>query len=1061
MDTVTLRMQLKLHSNGEFSADELGEGCEEPCDPYDIGEGAKEIKAVRRRKEDPMHVMHPNLDPHRHLNPAFAEATRRGLLKAMGRNPKRQPILGTQPHVPSPPGALRTDHTPMACAGYLFYSCGDEWCPLSEHPCAQAGDTEGCCHYDHDSNKCVIASTSVGAPLIECALDEDGITDCDDYLGSDYMANNEIEDMPEPSPSTSVSPVPLSPTASTSFSPSTTPSASEIIYVPPLAPTRFQSQAKPPPPDCDDSVANPDGGIAVNVEAAPPLPAIKGADRIEEIPSRANQAVVTSTLNYLSSLTLEQIMADPKWMGAPPQWPYWAEDSRTIYFDQAQPDTDRNALWSIGRASGEPQRVSDALRSKAPTYRGVWDIKSRRKLYIFDGDVYLADTQGQRQPLMRTSRGERDPMWTTDPEVIAYRRGQDWLAHDLRTGRERQLIILRTSDDPAEEDEMSFLEQQQQRLFSTLAEQKAQEDDDRDHWDGVRQADPWMMPPPVYLGDDIDIKQSSLSPDLRHMLVVTSPSGSEPQQDEMPIYVTRSGYVETETLRRKVGEGGDQTEGLLLIDLAAGSVQPVPLAGLPGASDDPLAALRDEPQTAARSLSVLDIQWHPSGGLAAVQLRADDNKDRWIITVAPGEDTPSTQLVHRLTDPAWVPWSFNELGWLPDRRRAALWFLSEETGYSHLYLHEDQDITPLTSGDHEVSSVQVSPDGRWLYYTANADHPGVYEVWRAPVAGGVNEPVTALGGRNRYTLSPDGDWLLIRHGETGRPPEIFVQRARPGAAATRRTDTLSDAFRAIDWVEPELVTVPSAHGAGVIYGRLYAPAEPSAEPAAEPRPAVLFIHGAGYMQNAHAGWSYYFREFMFHTLLVQNGYVVLDLDYRASAGYGRDWRTAIYRQMGTPEVEDLMDGADWLAENHGVDRDRVGLYGGSYGGFLTLMGLFTQPGSFAAGAALRPVTDWAHYNHGYTANILNTPALDPEAYLRSSPIEHAAGLADPLLICHGLMDENVVAQDAIRLTQRLIELEKQDWELALYPLERHGFVEPSAWLDEYRRIFKLFETHLN
>jgi dipeptidyl aminopeptidase/acylaminoacyl peptidase len=222
----------------------------------------------------------------------------------------------------------------------------------------------------------------------------------------------------------------------------------------------------------------------------------------------------------------------------------------------------------------------------------------------------------------------------------------------------------------------------------------------------------------------------------------------------------------------------------------------------------------------------------------------------------------------------------------------------------------------------------------------------------------------------------------------------------------------------------------------------------------------VFIHGAGYLQNAHLGWSTYFREFMFHSLLVERGYVVLDMDYRASAGYGRDWRTAIYRRMGTPELEDLQDGVAWLAANRNVDPARVGVYGGSYGGFLTLMALFREPELFACGAALRPVTDWAHYNHGYTSNILNVPAIDPEAYETSSPIEFAEGLQAPLLICHGMLDDNVFYKDSVRLAQRLIELEKENWELASYPAEAHGFREPSAWLDEYRRIFKLFEMHL-
>ena len=124
------------------------------------------------------------------------------------------------------------------------------------------------------------------------------------------------------------------------------------------------------------------------------------------------------------------------------------------------------------------------------------------------------------------------------------------------------------------------------------------------------------------------------------------------------------------------------------------------------------------------------------------------------------------------------------------------------------------------------------------------------------------------------------------------------------------------------------------------------------------------------------------------------------------------------------------------------------------------MAMFTAPDVFAAGAALRPVTDWAHYNHGYTSNILNVPQGDSLAYVRSSPIYHAEGFKGALLICHGLVDTNVHAQDSIRLAQRLIELRKKNWELALYPVESHGFTEPTSWMDEYRRILKLFEINL-
>ena len=164
--------------------------------------------------------------------------------------------------------------------------------------------------------------------------------------------------------------------------------------------------------------------------------------------------------------------------------------------------------------------------------------------------------------------------------------------------------------------------------------------------------------------------------------------------------------------------------------------------------------------------------------------------------------------------------------------------------------------------------------------------------------------------------------------------------------------------------------------------------------------------------------------------------------------------------MGHPELEDFRDGVDYMVENYGVDKSRIGIYGGSYGGFMTCIAMFRAPGLFKAGAALRSVTDWSHYNHGYTSNILNTPGIDPEAYRMSSPIEFADGLQDPLLIATGMQDNNVFFQDSVLLVQRLIELEKRDFEIAIYPMDPHGFIHAASWLDEYRRIFKLFETNL-
>ena len=159
---------------------------------------------------------------------------------------------------------------------------------------------------------------------------------------------------------------------------------------------------------------------------------------------------------------------------------------------------------------------------------------------------------------------------------------------------------------------------------------------------------------------------------------------------------------------------------------------------------------------------------------------------------------------------------------------------------------------------------------------------------------------------------------------------------------------------------------------------------------------------------------------MFHNLLADNGYTVLDIDFRASEGYGRDHRTAIYRHMGSWDLEDQITGKNLLVDSLGIDGNRVGIYGGSYGGFITLMALLNRPQEFACGAALRSVTDWMHYNHEYTSNILNYPDTDSLAYWRSSPINFAENLEKPLLMLHGMVDDNVQFQDVVRLSQRFI-----------------------------------------
>jgi dipeptidyl aminopeptidase/acylaminoacyl peptidase len=367
---------------------------------------------------------------------------------------------------------------------------------------------------------------------------------------------------------------------------------------------------------------------------------------------------------------------------------------------------------------------------------------------------------------------------------------------------------------------------------------------------------------------------------------------------------------------------------------------------------------------------------------------------------------------------------------------------------------EGGEARSLTSGNWEVLDVRQSRDRSRFFLTASKDSLYEQQVYEMDGNGGPLARLTAASGKHTAVLSPDDRWLADIYSYTNKPPELYVQEAKAQAESRKLTSSPAPEFRDYPWQDAPIITFKARDGVDVP-ARLYKPAS-----SRRGGPGVVFVHGAGYLQNVDKKWSTYYHEYMFHHILMERGFTVIDVEYRGSAGHGRDWRTAIYEHMGGKDLDDIVDAAKYLASAQGVDPKKIGLYGGSYGGFMTLMAMFTTPNLFAAGAALRPVTDWAHYNHGYTSDILNVPQSDPEAYRRSSPIYFAQNLKGALLICHGMVDTNVEFQDSVRLVQRLIELHKENWQLAVYPVENHGFVQPSSWADEYKRILALFETNL-
>jgi dipeptidyl aminopeptidase/acylaminoacyl peptidase len=770
-------------------------------------------------------------------------------------------------------------------------------------------------------------------------------------------------------------------------------------------------------------------------------------------------------------ITLEQIMSDPDWMGRSPQSWYWGDDNQTIFYKQKRAGSPLSDLYRQATLDKEAEKVKLAQMHVVSDRNAQRNKANTHEVYTFEGNVFVKELASlDVQQLTYTSAYEYSTMFLNNGNV-AYRVGNKFFEHDLSSNKIIELANLQLKKDPKDSDEsQSYIASEQHDLIAYVALQKRNSELRKNQQEKLKAQNATLTKSNFYLGDNKRINHASLSPNGDKIIVsISSGESSQADSDTMPNYIADDGHIKAEKVRQRVADNRQYNDELFLLDLKSGQKFPLSYEVLPGADEDVLASVKTEnyqregkvyqSKKSPRNIHVMQanspIQWHENGKQVAVLLEAWDNKDRWLTTVNLMENKLESQ--HRLHDDAWINWSFNEFGWLKGDN--TLYYLSEETGYSHLYSKNlAGKAKQLTRGQFEISDVSLTQDKSRFVFKANKKHPGIYEIYQVDIKSGQFSALTDLGGMNDYALSPDDSTLLIEHSTVAMPPELYVKALKDDATAIRLTHTVSEKFLSMPWTAPSVVAVPSSYQDEPVYSRVYLPKD--YDKTADKNRAVMFSHGAGYLQNSHLGWSGYFREYMFHSMLVQQGYVVIDMDYRASAGYGRDWRTAIYRHMGKPEVQDMRDGVNWLVDNANVDRQRIGTYGGSYGGFLTLMSMFTQPDLFQSGSALRLVSDWAYYNHGYTSNILNTPGDDAIAYERSSPIYFAEGLEKPLLINAPMVDDNVFFQDTVRLVQRLIELEKQNFETAIYPVEPHGFVQPSSWLDEYRRIYKLFENTL-
>lgn len=797
----------------------------------------------------------------------------------------------------------------------------------------------------------------------------------------------------------------------------------------------------------------------------------------------------TAYSQQLTQLTVDKIMRDPKWIGTSPSNIFWSPDNQRIYFDWNPDQEPSDSLYYCSLQNHTPVKASLEERTLALAERaGSFNRDKSELVFTMRNTLYLLHVPtGVLEPLIRTNETISKPRFGFNDTRVVFEKDNNLYSRELSTGNIAQLTDFKSGERRHGDSHRQmtaqerFLENDALHNSQVLRERKAKKALRRKT---MKTEAPRDNPRTIYLGTR-HLGSISLSPDGRFVVyrLAALPKGT--RHTVVPSYVTQSGYTENIGGRYTVGTPLPSFSSYIY-DRQKDTVYRIHTEDIPGIREVPEylkdypardSALRAHPHR--RSVCIMDPVWNKKTSRGFVEIRSLDHKDRWLMEL--DTDNGGLKLLDRQHDSAWIGgpdigWQFvspdgiglayfNALtqvngdhghgfvGWVDDH---TVWYQSEESGFSHLYTVNVQtgEKKALTSGKYEVSQAELSPDRTAFNIITNRIEPGQHQFYQLDIATGKQRRITRLKGGNDVTVSPDGQHLAIVHSTNTAPWELYLQPNKPRTQAQKITSRAESAeYKSYPWRTPKIITFRDRDGYEV-HASLYRP-----EKQAESHPGVLFVHGAGYLQDVDRWWSYYFREHMFMNLLADQGYTVMDIDYRGSAGYGRYWRTAIYRQMGGKDLDDVIDGAQFMVDSLGVHADKIGIWGGSYGGFMTLMAMF-KTRTFACGGALRSVADFAHYNQAYSSAILNTPQMDSIAYVRSSPLYFAEGLHGHLLMCHGMVDTNVHFQDIVRVTQKLIEQGKHHWELAVYPVEGHDFKEASSWTDEYSRVYQLFQTWL-
>ena len=708
-------------------------------------------------------------------------------------------------------------------------------------------------------------------------------------------------------------------------------------------------------------------------------------------------------------LTLEAITGNAPLTGPTLMKPKVAPDGSRVTFLRGK-DSDRNQLdlWEYDIASGQTrllvdskvvlpgeETLSDAEKARRERQRiaalsGIvdyqWSPDARSLLFPLGGELYLYDLGKQgREAVRQLTHGEG---FTTDAKLSPKGGFVSFV-------RERNLWVI----DLASGKQMQLTRDGSATIGNGVAEFVADEEMDR-------HTGYWWAP------DDSAIAFARID------------ESPVPVQKRYEMYADR-----VEMIEQRYPAAGDKN---VLVKL-----------GVVAPRDGAAAAWVDLGKE--QDIYLARVNWRDPQHLT-FQRQSRDQKTLELIEANLADGRQRTLATE--TSRTWVPLT-NSLRFLKDGR--FLWS-SERSGFQHLYLAsaDGKQLTALTSGNWPVDELlAVDEDAGKAYFRAGVESSLRSEIYAVPLAGGTPVKLSHAPGMHSAAFANNASVYVDSWSNSTTPPQIELYRANGEKIATLLDNDLADPkhpyARYVEAQRPvEYGTLTAADGKTPLH---YSLIKPEGFDPSKRYPVAVYVYGGPASQTVTDSWPGR-GDHLFNQYLAQHGYVVFSLDNRGTPRRGRDFGGALYGVQGTVEVADQLKGVEWLKAQPWVDGSRIGVQGWSNGGYMTLMLLAKASDQYACGVAGAPVTDWGLYDTHYTERYMNLPAANPAGYTEGRVLSHIDGLTSPLLLIHGMADDNVLFTNSTSLMSAL-QKRGQPFELMTYPGAKHGLSGANA-LHRYR-----------